>query len=231
MEYRVVSNGQLPAEPQPDGAAGIDTQEQAPATPEPKAIGDSRVAVLSHSLTDVRLDPVDQARYPAAIEVALGNESGRTISTVILEAKFLDAEGSVLDTVRQKEVDLRRDGGRLVRIVSSEYRFDTVKSYDVRVVRTATCDSEPLQLRRHDMRKTDAGEEALRGIVKNVGETPRSAVVLATFFDSARETIGTRAAIVRGIEPGEVKTFDIVFKPQSGEVVSSLSLGVAEIAD
>ena len=204
-------------------------EQQVPTAPEPKAIGNDKVAILSHSLTDVSMDPVDQSRHPAAIELALGNESGQGIATALLEARFLDIEGNVLDTVRQKEVDLRANGGRRVRITSSEYRFDTVKSYEVRVLRTTTADTEKVQARRHDMRTTAAGEELLHGIVKNVSQVTIDAAVLVTFFNAEKETVGTRAVILREIEPGTVREYQVTFKPQEGDVVRSFSLGVAEI--
>ncbi len=198
--------------------------------PEPTATGNDRVAVLTHKLLGIGMGR-DEEFPTARIELAIRNVSKSTIATVIFEARFYDQDGNTVDTVRHTEVELNPETSRLVRITSSipVYDYDRIQSYEVRLVRTTTAETEKVQFRSYEMTTLETGEEQVTGIVKNVGEVKIDAAVVATFYDAQKETIGMRVLLVREIEPNTVKRFDLRFKPQEGDTVRNCSLAVAEV--
>ncbi|GAI57443.1 unnamed protein product, partial [marine sediment metagenome] len=168
--------------------------------------------------------------YPAGAELAIRNVSDSTIATAVFEAVFLDIEGNILDTVEHRESDLKPERSRAILINTSIPESDKVKSYDVRIIRTTTADVEKVQLRRHEIRTTETGEE-VRGIVKNLSEVKTDAALVATFFDPKKETIGTKVIILRDIEPGTIRQYQFKFKPQEGDVVRTYTLNIGEIEE
>jgi hypothetical protein len=163
---------------------------------------------------------------PTGVELAIRNVSDSTIATAVFEAVFYDQEGNILDTVKHREIDLKPDTSRAIHITSSINEIDKVKSYGVRIIRTTTADVEKVQLRRHEMRTTEAGEEEISGTVKNISEVKTDAALVATFYDPKKENIGTKVLVLRDIEPNTIRQFDFKFKPQEGDIVRSYSLNV-----
>jgi hypothetical protein len=141
-------------------------------------------------------------------------------------AVFYDKEGNIVDTVKHSEIDMEPSKSRAIRINSSVQEYNRVKSYNVRVLRTTTADVEKVQLRRHEIRTTEAGEEEVRGIIKNISNVKTDAVLLATFYNPKKESIGNKAIILRDIEPNSLKQFHFRFKPQEGDIVRNYVLNV-----
>ena len=94
-----------------------------------------------------------------------------------------------------------------------------------------TADDEKIQLQRHEIRTTDAGEEEVRGIAKNISEVKTDAALVATFLDSKKGNIGTRVVILRDIEPNTIRQFDFKFKPQEGDIVGTYTLNIGDIVE
>ena len=122
------------------------------------------------------------------------------------------------------------DTSRAIQITCSRHKYERVKSYDVRIVRTTTADVERVQFVRHEIGTTADREEEITGIVKNISEVKTDAAVVANFYDLEEENVGTRVVLVRDIEPKTVRKFDLRFRPQEGEVVRSYTLRIGEIA-
>jgi hypothetical protein len=199
-------------------------------TPAPTATGDDRITILKHELS--LTDPVAEMPTPAGVELAIMNVSGRGIAVVAFEATFFDQEGQAISTVSHNEVEFMSDTSRALRINCTLPHLESnkVKSYLVRVVRTSTTDVESVQLRRHEMRTTETGEEHVRGIAKNIGEFPKDAAVVWTFFNPKKQDIGTRVVILRDIEPHTIRPYAFIFKPPEGDTVRTYSILVGEIA-
>jgi hypothetical protein len=173
-----------------------------------------------------------EAEYPTArVDLAIRNVSDSTIATAVFEAIFYDKEGSVVDTVKHREVELRPETSRLIHITTSipVYDYDQIASYDVRLVRTATADVEKVQLLRYEIATIETGEEKVWGVAKNISEAKTDAAVVATFYDPKKENIGTRVLVLRDMEPNTVRQFDLRFKPQEGDTVGSCSIIVGEL--
>lgn len=174
------------------------------------------------------VDPFDNSRFPASIDLAIRNESGTAIASAVFEASFFDLEGSVRDTVRQKVIDLAPNTGRGFAIASLKFD-ESIVGYRVRLIRANTSDVEKVQVRRHNIRTTETGDEEVSGMVKNLGSVAADAAVVVSFFDAAKENIGTKAVVLTAIEPGSTRQYFLTFRPQEGDKVSSFSVSVGEI--
>jgi len=229
-----VSDADIPAEA-PKEQAGEEAKEP-PKTPAPTATGNEKITILKHSISVAERDEEQEyGRSPImdGVELAIRNVSDSTIATTVFEAIFYDQEGNILDTVKHREIDLKPNTSRAIRISSSIHEHEKVKSYDVRIIRATTTDVEKVQLffRRHELRTTETGEEEIRGIVKALSEVKTDAAVVVTFYDPKKENIGTKVIILRGIEPNTVRQYCFKFKPQEGDTVRSCSFAIGEIVE
>jgi hypothetical protein len=211
----------------------IEEVKEAPKTPEPTATGDEKINILKHRLfrMDDDYGTAATAARATGVELAIRNVSDSTIATAVFEAVFYDQEGNIVDTVEDREVDLKPNTSRGLNITSSITEFDKVKSYDVRLIRATTADVEKVQLRRNEIRTTEAGEEEVRGVVKNISEVKTDAALVATFYDPKKENIGTKVLVLRDIEPNTIRQFDFKFKPQEGDTVRTYTLNIGEIVE
>lgn len=197
--------------------------------PAPSATGDARLAILKHALS--LKDTTVEHPTPAGVELAIRNTSDADIATIVFETTFYDRAGTIVDTVKHREVELASQTSRALRINSTIPLTESnrVNSYKVQVIRTTTAEQEPVQIRRHELRTTQAGEHVW-GIVKNIGEVKTDAAVVWSFYDPNKEIIGTNVVILRGIEPKTIRPYDFTFKPQDGETVRTYSIAVGKIA-
>lgn len=210
---------------------GVAEVRESPKTPAPTATGNDKIEILSHHLSDMSV-PADGAhRAKPGLEIAISNVSTTTIATAMFEAVLYDQEGNVVDTVKHKEIALEPHRSRAILISFPPYYDDKIKSYDVRLTRMTTADVEKVQLRRHDTRTTETGEEEITGIVKNLSQVNTDAAVVATFFDAKGENIGTKVKIVRGIEPNATRQYELRFKPLPGDKVITYTIEIGELAD
>jgi hypothetical protein len=209
-------------------AQAVEEAKEPPKTPAPTATGNEKITILKHSLSRADVDSRGRT-LPAGVKLSMRNVSGATIASAVFEAVLYDKEGNIVDTVKHREVDLRPNTSRAIHITSSITEYDKVESYDVRIIRTTTADVEKVQLRRYEIRTTEAGEEELRGTVKNLSEVKTDAALVATFYDARDENIGTKVLLLRDIEPDSVRQYELKFKPQEGDRVRRCSLDVGEI--
>ncbi|MFC1875485.1 hypothetical protein ACFLY3_05010 [Chloroflexota bacterium] len=198
--------------------------------PEAKAIGNERITILKHNLSATSIDERGGI-HPASVELAIRNVSDSSFATVLFEAVFYDIEGNVLDTVKHSEIDLKPSFSRAVNINSLTPYHDNIKSYAIRITRTTTAEVEKVQLRRHEIRTTDTGEEEVRGIVKNISSVKTDVALIATFLDFKKENISIRVVILRDIEPNNTKQFHFLFKPMEGDRVGTYTLDIGDIVE
>ncbi len=202
-----------------------------PKTPAPTATGDDKIEILSHSLSQMNVPLDGTRRTRPGLEVAIRNISGKTIATAMFEAVLYDAEGSILETIAQREIALEAERSRAVVIGIPPYYEDQVKSYAVRVTRTTTTDVEPVQLRRHLAVTTETGEEEISGIVINLSPTKTDAAVVATFYDPHEVNIGIQVVVLRDIEPNAPREYGLSFKPPAGESVAQFTLAIGQVVE
>lgn len=195
-------------------------------TPVPTATDNDKLAILSHSLyeTDMRL------RGPMGsdgAQLVIKNISGKTIATAIFDTTFYDVEGNIVYSFEHKETNIKPDNSRSVIIYPQETTRNKIKSYKIELIRVTTADFEKVQIRRHDVRTNDAGEEEVVGTVKNLTDTKTDAILVANFYDEKRGVIGTKVVILKDIEADDVRKFHFIFKPQEGDKIRSYNLRVA----
>jgi hypothetical protein len=197
--------------------------------PESTVTGNDKIIILKHYLTTKAESYFGRRR---CVDFSIRNISEITIATIIFEAVFYDIEGNILDTVRHTEVELKPNISRTVFIVCDNTKlFEKISGYKVRIVKMVTADAEKVQLRLQEARTTGAGEEEIRGRVKNISTVRTDSALVANFFNRKKEDVGTKVVIIRNIEPGEIRQFRFKFKPQPGDKVDSYTLTFGEIAE
>jgi hypothetical protein len=160
--------------------------------------------------------------------MAIRNVSNKTFATIIFEAIFFDSVGNIMSKTRHREYELKPDISRGIHIVPDKSESDMFKSYKVSIIKALTTDIEKVQLRRHEIRSIEGGEE-VRGSVKNLSDVKTDAVLVATFKDLTGEKIGTQVIILRDIEPHSAKNFEFTFNPPMGEKVKEYVLNIGEL--
>lgn len=221
-------NEEAKEEPLPDEKPVTEVKE-APKAPKPTATGNEKISILKHGIYIKAKERGEVEK--AGVELTIRNVSDSTIGTAVFEAVFYDIEGNTLDTVEHKTTELRPNTSRAIRINSTILEYGKIKSYDVRIVRTTTTDVEKVQLRRHERRKTETGEEEISGTVKNISGVKTDAALVANFYNPAKENIGTKVIILRDIEPNNIRQFALKYKPQEGDRVLKYDLTIGEIIE
>jgi len=197
-------------------------------TPPPVVQGNDRIMILKHSLS---LSDTE-GRLSGGVDFAIRNISDVKAASIFFEAKFLDIEGNVVETAKHKEIDLPPETSRAVLLQYSGQDLGyKIKSYSVKLVRMTTADSERVQLRRNEIRTLPTGEEEVEGIIKNISSVKTDAALVANFFDSSKENIGSRVMVLRDIEPETIRRFQFKFKPQPGDTVRTYTLVIGDIAE
>jgi len=197
--------------------------------PEPKVTGNEKIKILKHSLK-IDTQSLDYQGQTATADISIRNVSDIKIATLVFEAVFYDIEGNITDIVKRKELELEANTSRAISIRSKPHKDRQLKSYDIRITRMTTSDVEKVQLRRNEIKTTNAGEEVV-GIVKNISNVKTDTALVANFFNREKESIGTKVLILRDIEPGNIKQFYFNFKPMEGDKVNSFKLIIGEIVE
>jgi hypothetical protein len=202
--------------------------------PEPMVFGNDKVAIIKHSLLEIQ---IYNCMYKVSVDFAIKNISDKTIATLIFEARFYNKNGKLMDTIVHREQDFRPGMNRGIDIPSNAVVIPgIVKSYEVRIVRMTTTETEKVQFRNQDM-KVDpmTGEAELKGIVKNISDARTDVVMVLTFSNFKKEAIGDKVILIRNIDPGQMKKFYLKYKAHGGEMVDGvnafLASDIAEMAE
>jgi hypothetical protein len=201
-------------------------------TPDRKAVGNEKIKIFRHDIYSAfgGRPYVDPNRI--GVELAIRNVSSLTIASASFEAVFYDIEGNIIDTARYQIFDLPAGTSRTIHIEYKRPKNDEeLQSYSVRVTRTVTADAEKFSITHQDLITTATGEKEVSVIVKNLSDVKADAALFAIFYNSDKENIGARAALIRDIEPHGLKKFGFLFKPQDGDDVNGYTLNIGEIAD
>jgi hypothetical protein len=194
----------------------------------PVATGDKRIKILYHThLVAVEGFEKKESR----IGIGIRNISDDAIASIIFQAVFYDAEGNILTTMKHKEGCLGPKKSRAIFIVYPDMQtYDSVKSYNVKIVRTATTEMEKVQIRQCNLSTTDAGEK-IEGNVKNISAEKTDVALIANFYNYQLEKIGCKVLILRNIEANSARRFDLLFNPYEGENVKTFSIGFGELTE
>jgi hypothetical protein len=203
---------------------------EAPKTaPEATVTGNEKIAIVKHQLIDIQ---VYNTIYQTGVELAIKNVSNSTIATLIFEATFYDKNGNILDSGRHRELDLRPGVTRGIGIKSKIIEHDRLKSYQVKIVKMTTTDTEKVQLRRQDLKFGVSGEAEFSGTAKNISDVKTDAAVIATFYNHQKETVGDKVLLLKNLEPGKIRTVNFRFQPQEGDIADSCNIKiVSDIAE
>jgi len=196
-------------------------------TPEPLATGNDDIVILSHHIQDPDVTARGDKR---SIDMAIRNISDKTFATVLFEAVFYDSIGNIMSKTKHREYEFQPNISRGIHIIPDKHEPDNFKSYKVSIMRALTTDVEKVQLRRHEIRSIDGGEE-IRGSVKNLSDVKTDTTLIATFKDSSGEKIGTKVIILKDIEPHSVKPFQFVFNTPIEEKVREYVLNLGELIE
>jgi hypothetical protein len=196
-------------------------------TPEPVATGNESVIILNHSL-NLDLESGWRTKFPS-IDLSIRSASSKTIASVTFEIILYDIEGNTIDAIYFKEIDIRPNTSRALYIpLIKQGAEKKLRSYNIKIARMTTTDVEKGLLLRQDKNTTDEGEE-LRGIVKNISDVRTDTALVATFFNSNKENIGTKVIILKDIEPNKTKPFYFKFKSTEADEVKSYILNIGDI--
>ncbi len=197
-------------------------------TPEPSVTENDKVKITAHSL--VEGDPCNEEGFRRSIDVTVKNVFNKAFATVVIEAVFQDGEGNVLDTVRQKAIELKPDSSCQISLAPANPDANMFRTYKISVCKAVTTDFEKVQLKSHDMKPVDDAVE-VSGVVKNISSGKADAAVVTLFKDVKDEKIATRVIYIRDIEPGTSKQFRFKFAVPAGEAVNSYAISVGSIAE
>jgi hypothetical protein len=195
-------------------------------TPDSEAVGNDKIAVLSHRI----LEPDACAAGKRSLELEIKNICEKTLATAVLEAKLLDGEGNLLDSVCHKELEFKPQSICTFNIIPEKAEAEAFRTYKVSVRKALTTDFEKVQIKSHDMKPLDDAVE-VSGVLKNISDGKADAAVVTLFKDVKDEKIATRVVYVRDIEPGASKQFKFRFVVPAGETVNSYVISVGTIAE
>jgi hypothetical protein len=195
--------------------------------PDPSVTGNEMVEILKHKMVDAYSDGKES--FPAAVEVALRNISDETIATLIFEALFYDFEGNIIDDIKHKEYDIKPDYSRAFLINSSVNESGIVKSYSIKIKLLLTTDIEKVQLRARAIVTNREGEAEISGTAKNISNVKIDSALTAVIYDTEENIIGTKCVIFKDMDSGNVRKFNILFKPQEGTVIKDIVLFIGDV--
>ena len=194
--------------------------------PEPMVFGNDKVSIIKHSLLEIQ---IYNCMSKISVDFAIKNISDRTIATLVFEARFYSKNGKLLDTIVHRESDFGPGVNRGIDIPSNAVVIPgIVKSYEVRIIKMTTTETEKVQMRNQDMKLDPVtGGAAFRGMVKNISDAKTDAVVVLTFSNYKKEFIGDKVVIIRDIEPGKMKKFEFMYQPCGGEMVDGINVTIS----
>lgn len=105
----------------------------------PSATGNDQIEITNHCFLEGNA-PYASPFIGGAVDLAIKNISGKTISTVTFEAQFYDLEGNVIDTVQHEEYDLKPESSRAIYIVSDNVQVNAAGCYRVTIINTIMAD-------------------------------------------------------------------------------------------
>jgi hypothetical protein len=191
--------------------------------PAPIATGNDALHILKHEIHEDNMMDVIGANSDC-IELVIKNASSKTINKAILSVEFYDIEGNLISNFEHRETNIKFGNSRHVLIFPPKPIHHLLKSYNIKEVRVTTADVEKVIVHGNNMWTNGAGEEEIEGTVKNLSDTRTDAVLLASFCDDSNETIGTKAVILRDIDPDMIRKFHFTFKPQLGDKLKTCNL-------
>ncbi len=182
--------------------------EMARKAPEPLALGNEQVEVLSHNLI-LRSGKTSQSK---GVSVEYKNKAGAVIGRLSLEAVLFDAKGYAIETVKKAINDFEPGRTRMIHFNSSSEKAD-VKSYEVKIsgmVLTPAAEAagdDRIAVLKHGLHdstipETEEVKKEIEIAVKNIhNETIATAVFSAEVFDCEGNFLGAVRHVESDIKP------------------------------
>ena len=190
----------------------------------PKAIGNNSLYVLKHELYTA--DMIPRGPNSDGAKLVIKNPLDKTISNAVFNVKFFDIENNVVCKFEHRESNIKPGNSRQIFIFPSKPTRYALKSYDINVIRVTTADVEKVQICGHEIKTNETGEEEVTGTVKNLFSAKTDAILIATFYNKDNSAIGSKAVILRDLEPDSINKFSFKFQPQEGEKIRTYNLKV-----
>jgi len=85
--------------------------------------------------------------------------------------------------------------------------------------------SEKLQILDHNSTVNEYGNIVIEGTAKNISSSTFSyAEVVAKFYNDAKELIGTSSTSIKAVDPGEVWSFEVVYRGTNVEDITGYTV-------
>jgi hypothetical protein len=197
--------------------------------PTPLVVGNDKVSILKHDIALVNNFP--HSKEWKEIDLVIRNISTVNIANLTIEAIFYDIEGNIIDNKIHEEYDLLINTSRTVCIIPNEtnftpgkYHYKDIWSYSVKIIEMKTSDIQRIRIKWHNRKTVGYAIEEINGLVKNICNFKTDAAVTATFYNIHGDKLGTKVMLLRDLEPGSVRNFNICYTPPNGQNVQSYLL-------
>ncbi|MDD4924101.1 MAG: FxLYD domain-containing protein [Dehalococcoidales bacterium] len=203
------------------------------------ASGSDAILIKNHNLFYEEREGIPGA--VTGVEFEATNISDNLIGGADFEVIFCDADGSVLNTRNYKVINWPPNYSRTIRISSSLADMNSIKSYQLKLLKTATAPepavngNEKLTVLKHKFMDAceDRGLESAAGVeiaLRNGSEkTIATAAFEAVFFDIEGNVVATIKHYEFEIKPGFSRSIYISSNIEEAEVVKSYDVKIKRI--
>jgi hypothetical protein len=187
--------------------------------------GNDKVLITKHSLKYM-----DNAILEG-LECGIKNISDKPIATLIIECTFFDGEGGVLSVIKHKETNLipGNSRGLMIPVPMSGESFK-IQSYNGRVLRLITTDTEKIQIVQSIMKAVGSDKEVTL-ICKNISSEKADAAIIVKFFNDEKEDIGIKVIAAKDLEPGNTRQYKLSFTPLANDSVKTHEVTVGDLVE
>ncbi|MFA5629324.1 MAG: hypothetical protein WC958_03615 [Dehalococcoidales bacterium] len=209
----------------------IDEGVQPCTPPEPTAVGNEQLEVISHSL----LIKEGEGAKGRGVVLNLKNNADKDIGKAVFKITFYDASGSVADTVEESLADFNKGSMRSVEFEYSKAEAD-IQSYTASVVKTVltpdpeVIGSDTVEILKHVIVEADTCSGSKRALVlefKNSGEkTLATAVLEVVFCDGEGNVLDTVCHREFEFKPQSICAANITPAKQEAEAFRTYKVSV-----
>jgi hypothetical protein len=207
--------------------------------PEPFAEGNEKISILKHEI--YKKAEENGELKPGGIEVLIKNVSDSEINTAVFEAIFYDAEGNVLDTVKQKTMEFRQNSTRKIRLPYSKAPPDRIESYSVQVSEVLSpptpvvIEHEKIKILKHCIPGLEKVEvknfpNCVEFSIKNVSDkTIATAIFEVIFYDIEGKELERTDKVVMDLKPNTCRAINVDCHIMEYKIVKSYSINTKRV--
>ncbi len=182
--------------------------------------GDDKIAFLSHNIHRKVID--DNGMETTSIEFTVKNSSNSLIASVLFEAVFYDIDGAILDTVRQKTIEMKPDTNHNLCINYSGDDAGKISSYSLKVIEetlpiaSTVTGNDKIMILKHHLTITAESYFGRRSCVdfaiRNISEVTIATVIFeAVFYDIEGNVLDTVRQTEIELKPDVSRTVLIIY--------------------